>query len=483
MKRNSRSSLKNNKKYKRIVNSSAKSLIDHDLILSYLQGEREPALENIAYSLKNFNYNEIKPILKKSLREFIQRDNPDFNGNIYFKNCVCHLLKNFKTADFVKRTWQYVPYYLRKQDYIKLHTCQKYPIHISNYNYDTPLYTLNNNFFFQNRKKKKENKYSEEKIKNDVHFYLSKEQDVICAKLITLKYKPKDIKLIKRFMRSELQDNDENKDAGWQFVENNALYSRSLSISMYVLLEGDPNKALPFLRYDSEEGEHTNVFIGDDKRKAIFGEKAKSPHFHFQNETDNLLCMAKFTGDESKKYKTGRCNAIDCPHLKKYLQFLDGLSQKELLAQSDKNLTYGMPFLDIKMRSKAIKMNCAGAIYQFFIDHTEEDVKKISYVKEWMEEAKDKICYKNGDGKKFGKFIFALDLIELINEKRMSSFDIEEKNLLTQLEIICADSLINAISSCQTNEVAKNNTRNETLEIDGTYLNGILQEGKGDENE
>ena len=191
---NQRSSLKKKKKYNRTI---PQTLIDRELVLAYLQGRRDEALENIAYNLGTFNYNEIKPILKKSIYEYAKSENGELDGRIHVKDCVYHMLENFDTSAFFNRTWQYVPYYLSKHDYSKLHSCKKYPIHIENYDYSAPVYDLKNNFLFATSKKKKDNKYSEEKEKNDVQFYLAKDENIFFAKLITLKYKPSNIRLIK----------------------------------------------------------------------------------------------------------------------------------------------------------------------------------------------------------------------------------------------------------------------------------------------
>ena len=116
------------------------------------------------------------------------------------------------------------------------------------------------------------------------------------------------------------------------------LYDRTLTISMYVLLEGSSNKSHMFLRYDSSSKTHKNIYVGSDKRQSVYGLEAENPHFHFQNEDDNLLCIKKFRdANRHIKWKTGRCNAIDCKHLIKYLLELDSLSQEKLEELSSKN--------------------------------------------------------------------------------------------------------------------------------------------------
>jgi len=450
--------------------------VNGNLVLKYLQGDREEALQNIAKSLRNYNFNEIKPILKQSIYQFVKNDRKDFDGEIYFQECACQLFGAFKDARFIDRKWQYYPFFLRDKDYFQLQTCSKFPVLIKNYDTSEPIYALNNNFYFNNREKKGLNQYTEEKIKNDVQFFLSKESDILCAKLITLKYQPIKEKLsvrkklyrdVEKYAISNGLTPQETKAKQKELVEHQEIYKRSLSLSMYVLLNGDPNKAMPFIRYDNEEEEHNNIYIGDDKRRAVFGDKANGPHFHFQNETDSLLCLKKYQGADAWKYKTGRCNAIDIPHLRKYLIELDSLSQKEVLNMHDKQLHYGMPFLEFKLKNKGTNININGQIHQFFNEKSAEGIAKISYINDWIEKSKENDDYKNTDGKKFGKLIKALDFISFINDKRKNSRNLAEKKMLTELEVISANELIKTFSSCQANELSSNRER---YQIEGSYL-------------
>lgn len=237
---------------------------------------------------------------------------------------------------------------------------------------------------------------------------------------------------------------------------------------MYVLLDGDPNKAMPYLRYDSEQGTHNNVFVGDDKRMAIFGKEAVGPHFHFQNETDSLLCLKKFNGSEDKKYKTGRSNAIDLPHLRKYLSYLDSLSETRLDYEYQQNRHYGMPFLELKMKGRTVKVDFVGAVCKL-LEETDINSAKTQEIKHWLDWAKGLSEYKNQDGKKFGKFIMALDFISLLYDLRYKTGDMHERRLFTQMELITSNALINSVSSCLNNQIVDEKTQQQ-FNIDGAYL-------------
>ncbi len=453
----------------------------------YLHGQRKQAIEEIKEATGNDNLNELKPHIKKGIYSYVSRQYPDFEGSVNIKSCIYNLLQDFKMTEFTQRNWQYHPYYINVHAYKKLQQSQKFPIYISNYDYDSPLYTLSNNFIFNNRKKAGLNRYSEEKIKNDVQFYLAPEQKILCAKVITLRYKPLNLQLIKKRYRAienavgagilcgEIAQKQQ------LLTEHDALYSRSLSLSMYVMLDGDPEKAMSFIRFDDEEGEHTNVYIGDDKRRKIYGERAEGPHFHFQNETDSLLCLRKFSGEETRKYRTGRCNAIDCPHLKSYLQFLDGLDKAETERQLEKNLHYGMPFLEMKLRDRAPKTKITARMYEYIENLSDTEKSKIHYVQEWINSAKQNPQYKNEEGRKFGKIIMTLDFFTFINEKRREISDLEERSMLTQIELVTANALISTFANCEEKELSTADDRYK-YQINGNHLEEIDTKGEN-ENE
>lgn len=447
--------------------------IDQEYIDQYLHGERKEALSQIKKATGNDNLNELKPHIKNGIFAYVSREYPDFEGSVNMKACVYHLLEEFNMSHFTERSWQYKPYYIHGHSYKTLQQSRKFPIYIKNYDYESPIYQLSNNFLFNNRKKAGLNRYSEEKIKNDVQFYVAPAEQVLTAKVITLKYKPINLGLIKKMYRQLESDggvlDGETVAKQERLREHDALYSRSLSLSMYALLDGNPEKCMPFIRFDDEEGEHNNVFIGDDKRRRVLGDKAVGPHFHFQNETDSLLCLRKFTGEETHKYRTGRCNAIDVPHLKDYLQFLDTLDAIETEREFEKSRHHGMPFLEMKIRGRAPKTRLSAHMYSFFENLPEEDKSKIAYVKNWLDNAKENPEYKNINGKKFGKIIMALDFFTFINEKRKEILNLEERQLLTEIEITTANALLCTFANCEEKELLQQGETHK-YQINGNHL-------------
>lgn len=403
-----------------------------EIIKKYLLGGREEAINKLAVKLRQPNISKLRPIIKNSIRTYVQTYRSDFEGKIAIKDCVYELFKNFTMADFLERKWEYRPYYISASDYQKIQTMQKNPIHIVNYNYAEPIYKLPNNIDYS-PKDLKLHKRPLETIKNDLKFYLSKDENVVFAKLVNLKYSPCNLKAVKNHNRTKTPEEKA------MAVYENYLYNRSLAISMFVLLDGDPNKAFPYVRYDSSPVPHTNIFIGHDKRKEIYGEVALSPHFHFQNENDSLLCLRKYDG----RYRAGRCNAIDCKHLKKYLLDLDNMSKKELEILASKNLNYDMPFLAYKLEGHKFSGGVDRLFYNFIRDKSDDEINLLNELSLWLTHSKDAEIY-NGGGC-FDKLIRTLDCLERISLLMDNSINCDQRKLYSQLEIVIADSFINSI--------------------------------------
>ena len=72
----------------------------------------------------------------------------------------------------------------------------------------------------------------------------------------------------------------------------------------------------------------------------------------------------------------------------------------------------------IKLSGKAPTFGLNGELYMFF---NENDVSKVSYVRDWISNSKANNKYKNDNGKAFGKMIMGLDLLEFVTEKRKSA--------------------------------------------------------------
>lgn len=423
----------------------------------YLEGDRQEALVKLAVVLNQSRMNKLKPFLKKSIHSYVKHFRKDFEGSIEIKNCVYDMFKDFDMTDFVKREWQYKPYYIHAVDYEKLQFERKYPVHIANYNYSEPIYKLSNNIDYNPKELKRAK--TKEQIKNDVKFYLSSNENIVFAKLINLKYRPSDLRMLKQKTKGY---SDEEKQFA---VYDNYLYNRSLSISMYVLLDGNPDKALPFIRYDNDPAPHSNLYIGNDNRRDIYGKEARGPHFHFQSEDDSLLCLRKFKGEDGKtKYKTGRCNAIDCSHLKKYLLELDSLTPKQVCNLAKQGLDYGMPFLQLKLTEKKIGTSAEHLFFNFIKDKTDEEIHYLDEFAIWLTQSKNDKVYHNG--KSFDKLIRDLDVLDRISILMDSANNPEQRKIYSQLEIVIADSVMDVICNNSSKYIVKDQAPKYTIETD-----------------
>ena len=296
------------------IESSEMSVVEKS-VLDYLYGKREKAFLDLSHNMQEHDFEDIKAILKQELYAYM-RMHGGKTGRVEHYAPFYKMIKEFKAKDFIKREWKYVPYYLPENEYRKIQSSVKYHVKFKRYNYEKPLYDFANTVDFADSKSKYE--VTQERVKTDIRFYAERsgnQQQSLYAKVVSLKFKPTQLRLV----RDELEAHpDIDREA---ILMDKFLYSRSLSISLYALIDASPNAAMPIMRYDNDVAPHHNVFLGDDKRRLVFGDTASSPHFHFQNEEDSLMCLRKFRSYEGKmKYRTGRCNAIDCSHLKQYLK-------------------------------------------------------------------------------------------------------------------------------------------------------------------
>ena len=416
-----------------------KSLSDDikEAVEEYLSGSREEAMYKLAVALHESNPNKIKPILKKAIYTHLKHYRKDFENSTKIQNCIYDMFHEFNMTDFMERTWQYKPFYLSSADYQELQTAPKAPIHIQNYDYAQPIYKLSNTIDYD-PKKLKCYKCPLQTERNDVKFYLSRQENMIFAKYINLRYRPENLRAVK----------DHNKDKTPEeksyTMYDTKLYNRSLSISMYVLLDGDPNKAMPFVRYDNDPNPHTNLYIGNDPRLEVYGKETVGPHFHFQSEEDSLICLRKFRCEDGRvKFKTGRCNAIDCHHLIEYLLKLDQLSPKEVEHLEEQNLHYNMPFLKYKAEGKKIGCSVDKIFESFIKGRTKDEIRLLNGISKWLEMSKNDEIYNRGGS--FAKVIKTLGFLIRLHAHLESPINYQQRKLYSQLEIVVADSLINSI--------------------------------------
>ncbi len=405
--------------------------IIEESVADYLYGKRDQAFINLSHKLQERDVEEIKAILKQKLFSYMKA-NGGRVGNIEHSGSLYKLIDRFNAQEFIKRKWKYVPYYVPADSYERMKTSFKYPIRLKRYKYDKPLYEFANDVEFADRKARYQESHSQ--AKTDIRFYVdhdfkSQNKGMMFAKVVNLKYKPSLLRVV---------NEEEKKHANAQdaLIADKFLYDRSLSISMYVLMDGDPNAAMPIARYDNDMYPHHNVFIGDDKRKTIFGDTAASPHFHFQNEEDSLLCLRRSRADG--KYRTGRCNAIDCYHLKQYLKKLDRLNKSEIQRNVREKNDYGMPFLNMKAKNIAVFKDPEPMIRKYF----ENNRVNNSVVLKWFDKTREYDLYKSAPNRIFTNLIKSLDLLDFIANSQKVCLDAKESKMMSDVEVLLANNVV-----------------------------------------
>lgn len=436
---------------------------------SFLRTSGKEATIQLVSNLKKQGANDshIKQIIMKAVYADIMKHNRNADkGRIYFSQMPDEMIKDFSADQFILKNWKFVPYVLKSNDYSKLISSLKYPLFIKGYNYNAPLYAFKNRYDFNVNAKSRNRKDGKISL-NDFQYFIDRNDKIMFVKEVKTKYHPISLKIV-RARKRNLGDNAD------KIIYDSNAYERTLSISMYVLLDGNPNKAFPYFRYDSSNHSHNNLYIGNDKRKDIFGQIAESPHFHFQNEEDNLLCIKKFIGnDRHTKFKTGRCNAIDIPHLKKYLNELDNKSQEELEDEYQKNMTYGMPFLEYKFKNKKLQLSYNKIIEQFSSTLTEEQLEVFNDILNTFNLKSDYSQTKENNNKFFNPLIKSLDLLQYLhNYITLSENDLdalERKEILSNLEILFANNVVDGI--CRNSSYFLEKKYKPAFIIEANYLN------------
>lgn len=442
------------RKHKTAASVGKPSLLSEEEVVEYLTYNRERVIDKL--KLRKVSEGQIRPILKQAILSYAQtynfcreEDKPFYCANVY------ELLSSFKAIDFISRNWQYCPQYISKFDYEKLQDVDKNHIFMRGYDYESPVYSFENDYTPQDPKKTK----YDDIVKTDAQFFVDTKSNHMFGKLVRLKYVPHSKKTVKEAMKKYEGEED-------LILNDPEVYDKILSISLCVLFNGDPKKTMPLIRYDSSKLLHTNVYVGNDKRREIFGDYAESPHFHFQNEDDSLLCLKKYKNQENGKmrYKSGRCNAIDCKHLRTYLQDLDSLSEKEVSQLVEQKKDYGMPFLRMKDSGKKFVSKFTRNVQEFLQGMSEEELKACDLLVQWLEKAQRNPEYKNGSEKCFAKMLRTLDFLNYLVKFRAKIEDCKLLKKLTELEILIADDFMNGICNIHSYET-KNNLDEETIDL------------------
>lgn len=432
---------------KRDYHSNKTSRKLHAVTEEFLTKHGPLAFYRLCKDLSKINIKNAKFNLKMAIVDNVQGEYPLADSqSIYMPTSEKSTqIKNLSVEDFLAREWQYRPFILCELDYLLLQSAEKFPIHIEAYDYTQPIYKFKNNINFQ---KEIQNRRNSVINSNDIQFFISRGEKILFSRVTHLAFSPVNYKLIEEFKNS-LPENSDDID---KIAFHPALYDRALSISSYVLLEGNPKKAHLYLRYDSSEYPHHNIFVHPDKREEVFGYDVGSPHFHFQNADDNLICLKKNLGNGRKSsWSTGRCNAIDCKRLIAYLAALDNMTKEELDEQNAAKLHYNMPFLQAKLSRKEYLLPSAQKIFGSYVQQSPEDADRIAALVEEFE-SQD---FQNPSKGQFRNLISNLQLLQFFHDKRVQTTDLSMLEVLNNIEIHTAEGVFSAIDNCRELQVCK----------------------------
>ena len=265
-------------------------------------------------------------------------------------------------------------------------------------------------------------------------------------------------------------------------------FTRQLDICTYLIPKGNPERAINILRYDGTGFNHYNQVFRSAKHKTVIGEIAKVPHFHFQNHIENLIYLKKEKSDSAdKEYSNAGCNAIDCEHLKNYLNYLDGLTAEQLKQES----SYGMPFLEAKKDGLVLNIDIKNILnsYALSMDPKKMSAQTVVYMNKLYKELSNiigdspmmaeqdvdsegpnigagagsggkfrlsnyksfrELSTRKGEvAKSFSTLVVALDLLEKIHAQQEEAKSPEFKMDLMALEALCANGVIEAMNCSQ----------------------------------
>lgn len=304
---------------------------------------------------------------------------------------------------------------------------------------------------------------SDQLISNSTQFYYNLEHEFLFSTVTSLSFDSID--------KSVFYGTDLNK-VPLEVLFDESKFQRQLDICTYIIPRGDADQAINILRYDGSGFDHFNQVFYSEKHKEIFGEVATVPHFHFQNNVENLIYLKKEKNDEhDTSFSNAGCNAIDCAHLREYLRGLDALSDSEL---KETTISYGMPFLEAKKEGIKFDINVVqmldklieaaqtqhlssqtvfflGKLYReinSIIDYNTDDAKVLKL--ETNNESAvppDKAPGEAVDTPEtFTGLILALDILEKVHKQQDMTSDVKFKRDLMAIETICAKEVVDTIS-------------------------------------
>ena len=361
--------------------------------------------------------------------------------------------------EFLKWSWKRRPFSLTRKDYKTILQSVKESLFIKGENPSSPVYKFVNDYNFKLSKKHKGEKHF-----NDCSFFTDASQHIAYGKVVNVQYKPISEKLISIYNKGKSQKERENG------IYKPTLYNRSLSITLYVLLDGTYQKSHPVMRYDSSPFNHHNTYYYGDKRRGVYGEVAISPHFHFQNADDDLLCLKKsINSDKVVRWKTGRCNAIDCPHLIDYLLEIDRKSAEEIDRICKIGDDFNMPFIYFKQRNQYLSVPIKKILKVFMESENKsgnlsgEDREFIAEMMSNFNElySQSELAIEPTENKIFTKLIKAINFLQYLYDRRKVTTNVRQLEILSNIEIEIADKVFNEIAGIEKSNIQKVNTKTD----------------------
>lgn len=330
------------------------------------------AISNCLFSNPHITEDDRKAILKKVKRGVVaalQFDYPDVdNPDLIFDfSKIEELSKNFDQAYLTSKKWQSQPAFFDSNVLMRVNGMAKIPINFAGR--VTPVdYTDKSNLTVSSV-------HNSEFISNSTQFYVDLTKSFLFATVTTLTFTPVNA--------AYAAANPANLSA--TTLMNDANFTRQLDVCTYVLPDGDPKRAINTMRYDGTGVPHNNQVFYSPQHRAIIGDRAEVPHFHFPSNTEALLYTKKQSSDAADKgYTTAGCNAISCTSLQNYLQYLDGLTEAQLAAEKP----YNMPFVEAKTKGIVFNLNIEQVLTRYIntARHTALTVNTMNFIEELYRE-------------------------------------------------------------------------------------------------
>lgn len=281
-------------------------------------------------------------------------------------------------------------------------------------------------------------------ISNSAKFYYNDEFQFLYSTVTSLTFNP--------INTTEFYGVDPER-IGIETFMDETKFEKQVDVCTYIVPNGNPEYAVNIMRYDGTGFNHFNQVFYSDEHKEVFGELAEVPHFHFQNNVENLIYTKKEKNNEADRtYSNAGCNAIDIPHLTNYLKKLDELSYSDLQASTS---DFGMPFLQAKKLNIPMAINIKKFIYEYgqvLVNSAALSKDGIKYLTELYEKI-NSISFTDNKPEPghFDGLVLSLETLKLINAEREACKDKRLQFEIMALETVCATKIMETISGKSTN--------------------------------